>query len=163
MSQPVWKCVAQLGDVNPLDHGGYWIFVDETGVYAPEAEWLEVPDIDDAGGLNVRRAYRFILEPCTFQNEILSDNPYHPDYPVWFANRLDQLANFAGMEVPELIALFCAENPLERAEAWRVVGSYFGFHELDNYPLELRRRETRQRYSDPRYDESPAPSSAPVK
>ena len=23
MSQPAWECIAQLGDKNPIDHGGY--------------------------------------------------------------------------------------------------------------------------------------------
>ncbi len=47
MSQPAWECIAQLGDKNPIDHGGYWILRDTTGVYAEEAELLLVPDDED--------------------------------------------------------------------------------------------------------------------
>jgi hypothetical protein len=68
MSQPEWKCVANLGDVNPIDHGGFFVFVDKTGHYAPEVEILEVPDEDS----EKRRwtVYRFCLEDCTFASDI---------------------------------------------------------------------------------------------
>ena len=42
--QPKWKLIAQLGDVNPIDYGGYFIYEDETGVYPPEGEKLLIID-----------------------------------------------------------------------------------------------------------------------
>lgn len=42
-NQPVWKFVANPGDANPIDHGGLFVLVDETGVYPPEM------GVDDAG------------------------------------------------------------------------------------------------------------------
>ena len=51
MSQPVWSCIANLGDVNPIDYGGYFVYIDTTGVYPPEAELLIAPsDNDDDDG-----------------------------------------------------------------------------------------------------------------
>ena len=47
MSQPQWKLVAQLGDVHPIDYGGCFVYVDETGVYDPEMEILDSPDNDN--------------------------------------------------------------------------------------------------------------------
>lgn len=152
MSQPVWKLVANLGDVNPLDHGGFFVYVDETGVYPPEAEVLEVnengfDDEDDDKGEWV--VHRFILEPCTYINGILSDNKFHPECPAWFADDIKSLATFVDMEVEELIRLFCSNAPLEQAVAWRAVGDYWGCYELDHYPLTFTSRsELKARYPD---------------
>jgi len=140
--QPEWKTVANLGDVNPIDYGGYFVNVDTTGVYPPEAELLEVDY--ETGKCTV---YRFILENMTYQNGILSDNQFHPDHAVWFAGKLGQVASCMGTTADELVEQFTSSNPIDRAIAWRCIGDYFGFHELDSYPLELTRNEVKQRYA----------------
>ena len=158
MSQPKWKCIANLGDESPIEYGGLFVFVDETGVYAPEAELLEPPCEDEAAP-QVWTVYRFTLEPCTFENGILSDNPYYKDHPAWFAKPeseraerpqdttyLADICSSMDMEAGELVRLFCSDDPLERAEAWRCVGEYHGYDDLDSYPLELSRNEVFGRY-----------------
>ena len=42
--QPKWKLLANLGDANPIDYCGYFVYRDETGVYRDEAEKLISPD-----------------------------------------------------------------------------------------------------------------------
>lgn len=163
MTQPVWKLVGNLGDVNPLDYGGFFVYVDTTGVYPPEVEVLQVDeneqdeDNNDNGHWTV---YRFILEPCTFINWVLSDNRSHPDKPAWFATpesrKLDRpqdtcyfsgLCQFCDIEPEELVRLFCSDDPLERAQAWRTVGDYHGYDELDPDPLEFTSKlEVKMRY-----------------
>jgi len=161
MSQPQWKFVAQLGDVDPIEHGGYFIFVDETGVYAPEAELLEVIEEGDEISWEVRR---FILEPCTYIDGILSDNKFHPQYPAWFATPepekakrpqdttyLSNIASCQGLAVEELIKQFCSTDPIQRAWAYRAVGEYHGFANLDEYPLvftDEQRSEVEERYKE---------------
>ncbi len=161
MSQPTWKLIANLGDVNPVEHGGYFVYIDETGVYDPEACLLIAPDeteikTDTTTPENVYweqgewTEYRFSLERCTYDaaNDILSDNKFHPDYPAWFAKPererverpqdttyLQNIANSMGIEKAELIRLFCSENPIERAEAYRCIGEYHGLENLDSDPL----------------------------
>lgn len=76
--QPTWKLIANLGDVHPIDYGGYFVYVDETGTYEAEAELLEVPEDED----RTYRVYRFILDRCTLTNGVLSDNKFHPDHPA---------------------------------------------------------------------------------
>lgn len=164
--QPVWKLAAQLGDVHPIDYGGYFVFVDETGVYPPEAEYLDSPD-DDNGEW---RAYRFRLEPCTFIDGILSDNRFHPESPAWFATPeserasrpqdttyLADLADFAGLPVETLAAMFTGSGfGIEvQAEAWRLVGLYHGFENLDSYPLVMTREEAEARYDSAPYVAEP--------
>jgi hypothetical protein len=144
MSQPQWKFIANLGDKHPIDHGGYFIYIDETGVYPPEAELLVEPENDDGEWV----IYRFALEPCTYINGILSDNKYHPALPAWFAKTEEQraerpqdttylkdIADFMGAEVQDLVNWFISDDPQERAAGWMAVGDYHGFENLDNYPL----------------------------
>lgn len=170
MTQPVWKTIANLGDADPVDHGGYFVMVDETGVYPPEVEvlvepceeWLQNDGTEtdcipkDEGQWTV---YRFILEPCTFADGILSDNPYHPASAAWFAKPeskraerpqdttyLANLCRCCGISEKELISYFCSDDPIQRALAWRNVGMYHGWYELDQYPLTLSREEVCKRY-----------------
>lgn len=145
MSQPVWKLIANLGDVNPIEYGGYFIYVDKTGVYGPEAELLISPDSDN-GKWGV---YRFSLDKCTFINGILSDNKFHPELSAWFAKPttyLSNVANCVGGDVSGLIQWFCSDNPCERAMAYRCVGDYHGFENFDSYPLTLNHKEVLKRY-----------------
>ena len=50
MSQTVWKFVTNLGDASPLDYGGLFVYIDETGVYPPEMERVELENEDCAEG-----------------------------------------------------------------------------------------------------------------
>jgi hypothetical protein len=145
--QPIWKLVAQLGDVNPVDYGGCFVYTDETGVYAPEMEILESPDDDDAPeGWTV---YRVMLEPCTYQDGVLSDNKYHPTYPVWFADKIADVARSCGIDELNLLAQFTSPDAIERAWAYRAVGEYFGFYEFDQYPLTFHdRADVDRRYAE---------------
>lgn len=149
MSQPVWQLVAQLGDMNPTEYGGYWIFEDTSGAYAPEGEILILDDEDSEESSG--EVFRFIMENCTYQNGILSDNKFHPSHSVWFGDELDSLSSFYGQSSAELIEAFTSSDPIKRAFAWRAVGEYFGFYELDSYPLRLSRAEIVERYSEHPY------------
>ena len=162
MSQPDWECIAQLGDANPTEYGGYWIFRDKTGVYAPEGEYLFCPD-DEDGEYEV---YRFSLDKCTFINGVLSDNKFHPECSAWFATPevrrderpqdttyLSNIASCMDSSVEELIGMFTSDDIVERAEAYRMVGEYHGFMNLDEYPLHLTRAEVERRYDQPKYQE----------
>jgi len=143
--QPVWKMVGQVGDINPIDHSGGFIYIDETGVYPPEVEYIHAPTEYNGEPWVI---YRFILEPCTYINGVLSDNKFHPDKPAWFAKTeeerkerpqdttyLKNVCDFVGMAEPEMIDLFTSDDPQERAAAWMAVGDYHGFENLDEYPL----------------------------
>lgn len=147
-NQPIWKRVAQLGDKHPREYGGYWIFVDTTGVYDPQGEWLEVPDDETSP----RQAYRFDLTLCTFQDGVLSDNKFHPAHPAWFAEQIGSIASTCGMAERDLINLFCSQDPVERAEAYRALILNFGAFELDQYPLTLTASEVESRYDNAPYE-----------
>ena len=157
-AQPKWKFLTNIGDASPLDHGGFFIYTDETGVYPPEAEVVLLDDETDDPHYTV---HRFSLDRCTFVNGVLSDNKFHPDHAAWWAkpeaekaDRPQDTTYMSGIcasmdvEYDELVRLFCSDNPLELAEAYRCVGEYHGYANLDDYPLKMRRRELWRRYKE---------------
>jgi hypothetical protein len=148
MSQPNWKFIANLGDRNPIEYGGYFVFDDTTRVYSPEAELLIEPQGDIDSDKARWTIYRFILEPCTHINGILSDNKFHPDKRAWFANDIGSVSNFVGISLAELVDMLCNGNSENKAIAWRAIGDYFGFENLDSYPLSLTLAEVKTRYAE---------------
>lgn len=138
--QPKWKLVAQLGDVNWIDEGGLFVYEDATGVYPPEIEMLRSAVADD--GVTGRWiSYRAVLEPCTLQNGVLSDNRFHPDKPAWFADRLAGVASYIGQPLDELVLWFLSPEVVLRARAWESIGDYFGWENLDSQPWRSQNRE----------------------
>jgi hypothetical protein len=133
--QPNWQLIENLGDIHPIEYGGYFVYEDTTGVYPSEAELLISPD-DDSGKWTV---YRFILEPCTWINQVLSDNKFHPEHPAWFADSIGAISNYVDIPLAELIDMLVNGNTVNRAMAWRAIGEYHGFKNLDSYPLTLGR------------------------
>jgi hypothetical protein len=148
--QPKWAFVANLGDVNPLDHGGLLVYRDRTGVHPPEAVRIEPRDHDDVPEQERDRSWyvtRFVLEPCTHQDGVLSDNPYHPDQPAWFAKDLHAIAaSFGSCDRAALIADLCSKDPVRLALGYQAIGLYFGFHEFADADIITGRVEMRRRY-----------------
>jgi hypothetical protein len=163
--QPKWKFVSNLGDASPLDYGGDFLFIDETGVYPPELEHLELadPTVQDDDKLRYT-IHRVVLENCTFVKGVLSDNKFHPDYPVWFARKdpehkarhgYDQWSRFCDtaksveMTGKQLAKQFCDEDPEQRALAWKLIIDANGWHEFDEYPhTNMTRKEVIERYKE---------------
>lgn len=152
--QPLWRFLANLGDVNPIEYGGVFVYYDMTGVYDPEVEILEAPEEDeDEDGDDDRKwtAYRVLLEPCTFQDGFLSDNSFHPELEAWFGGADDLVAMSDGngiAGVALLVAMFTSDDPSTRACGYRVAWEHFGLHEFDQEPLTLNRAEVEERYPD---------------
>ncbi len=61
-NQAIWKFIGNLGDINPIEHGGLFVYIDETGHYSPEAVLLH-PKTEKK--YEVRR---FSIENCTYTN-----------------------------------------------------------------------------------------------
>lgn len=139
MSQPEWVFLTNLGDADLIEHGGLFVYTDKTGVYPPEMERLE----RDGKKFEV---HRVVLEPCTFEDGILSDNPFHKDYPAWFADSLESVAASMDYDIDELRADFCSDDAKKRAFAWRAVLDHHGWANGDEYPLRLKKSEVEARY-----------------
>jgi hypothetical protein len=156
MGQPKWKQVGNLGDVDFLEYGGALVFVDETGEYAPEIERVE---LREGGTWEIRRAS---LERLKRVKGYLVSAKYKPDWPhpvhryhEWFAaDKLDDVAESMGYHDGDTLAeMFCSDDPMTLARAYTAVGDYFGWDNLDAYPLILSKEETEKRYADETSDE----------
>ena len=152
-----WKCKVNLGDVNPIDHGGYFVFVSDNPAHRPEAALLQEPadDETDACGDWASDAqwklYRFELERMKVVTEDdggtthqylvpLDYDPKHGSasgYVPWFVDDLDQVASFIGSTTKDLKADLCSADPVDRAQAYRAVGDYWGFDSFDGYAVRL--------------------------
>jgi hypothetical protein len=127
--QPSWKFLANLGDANPAEEGGVFVYQDETGVYPPEAEVLEP---HRRGRWKI---YRVVLDKCTFIDGVLSDNKFHTDKPAWFADKVDGVINTC--DCPKIIEWLCGDDVVDRARAYQSLWEYFGLENFDGYPLTL--------------------------
>ena len=141
--QPVWKLIAKLGDVHPIDYGGAFAYEDATGVYDPEVELIETEE--DCERWTV---YRFSIDPCTFINGILSDNKFHPELTALFADSLEAVAETYGRAASDIIHSLTSGSLQDRAQAWLNIGNYHGMENLDSYPLTFTdRAEVEARYA----------------
>lgn len=127
--QPDWKFIANIGDANPAEEGGVFLYEDKTGVYAPEAEILE------PRRHGVWKIHRVVLTKCTFEDGVLSDNPFHKDKPAWFAGKIGSTINTC--DHPDIIAHLCGDDIIDRARAYQSLWEYHGLENFDGYPLTL--------------------------
>jgi len=151
--QPDWQFIANLGDRNPLEYGGYFIYQDATGVYPEEGEALLINDPDEPE--NGYIVYRFLLDRLKLVDGWLVPINYdsswpHPvdRYDAWFHEELDSVARTAAVDtdLAELELAFTSADPLVRARAYEAIGSYYGLHELDPDPIVFDRQEVEERY-----------------
>lgn len=147
--QPERELLANLGDASDLDSGGYFVYRDKTKVYGPEAEFLT----DTNNGDGYHYLYRFTLDRQKIIEDTLVPFNYKPDWPhplqdysAWFTDSLAAIADYVGLTLAELTIQLCSENPLELAEAYRAIGDYHGFHNLDADPARLTETEAREHY-----------------
>ncbi len=148
MSQPIWKFIANLGDASPLDHGGYFVYEDTTGVYGFEGERIEP---NEEGTLEIRRVPLDRLKEMRVDDRIyLVPFAYNHTWPhyvsayvEWFA---DSLAEIADGSPQELIRMLCSANGLERAQAYREIYDHHGWDNGDAYPRTIRRSDAKRAY-----------------
>jgi len=142
-SQPKYQFVVNLGDATPLEHGGDFLFVDTTGVYPPFLVHIE--ESHGKGKYRVSRIEcpRLIYSATT---GILSNNHYHSDKPVWFADKIASAASMNGSDEETLRGQLLAMCPMERARGYLALTGRFGWYEFDQYPDTMTRTEIRRVY-----------------
>ncbi|KKL10220.1 hypothetical protein LCGC14_2558000 [marine sediment metagenome] len=129
--QPDWEEVGHIGDVNWPEYGGGPVFIDRTGVYAPELEYVEPPTDDlEFSDPNARwTIYRVVLDP---------------EVPAW--GDIEHVAQAMGADPKELAADFASDDPIQRAGAYESWARYYGWHEFDQEPLTLTCAGMNERY-----------------
>ena len=134
MTQPSFWCVANLGDVDPFEHGGQFVCVDRTGVYPPELVVIE-PLEDES------KKYKYIIQlerlmaikDCSGNVTALSDNKFHTNYTAWFGDKagLKAVADHVGVSFEKLVRQFLSSNPIENAIAYKAASDFFGCKNFD--------------------------------
>ena len=146
------KLLANLGDADPVSYGGFFVFELSDGSF--EIEVLEEPE-DDEDDPDARwTVRRFSPDRCTYENGVLSDNPYNPKLEAWYNPKLEAwfapvgpVAASIDVTESEMIANLCSEDPVARAWAYQALYLYHGGDNFDSYPLYLTQKEVEERFA----------------
>lgn len=134
MSQPSYFCIANLGDVNPFEHGGAFVCIDRRGIYDPI---LLIYDQD------LRRRSEVTLERCHKIPDAsnprwqVGTNRFHPTLVEWFSDSLERCAYFNGCQIYEIIDKLTGSNIIQRAIAYKMLVDYHGVYEFDQCPYDF--------------------------
>lgn len=143
MTQPSFWCIANIGDANPLEHGGCFVLVDRTGVYSPELLLLTVDD-DGYKQASIVMDELIRIKRANGLHE-LSDNKFHPDHATWFGEtkELQALASFAEWRYENLVSGFLSSSPMTNAFCWRDLQAFHGIENFDT-PTKIEDDRARQ-------------------
>jgi hypothetical protein len=130
----VTRKLGAVGDVNPIEHGGGFILGGEKGTGGP---WLEYSygisdwpeswdvDLDDPKWLN-RKVTLYRIDLAIDGESLMADL----NWVDW-----DSVSTACGYSDDDPWSNL--RTAQQRASAVMDVAGYYGWHELDNYPLEL--------------------------
>lgn len=145
--QPIWKLACTVGDINPIEYSGGFVYIDSTGVYGPELEWIESEDQHKAEPTRWT-VYRIMLERCSltpagnlvpYGFHLRTDLPYPIErYTEWFDNPNWNMTT-------ELREMLCSDNPMDLANAYLELAQYHGWENFDSYPLTFTNRDELQK------------------
>lgn len=126
--------LGEIGDVNPIEYGGGFVFGGDPGSGGP---WVEyVYGLDEVGTPESMLVYRADLH--SDGKEFLS----WYDWVDW-DKIADSLGDYSGIDHYTASKLRTAQA---RAMATQDVAGYYGWSELDQYPLELSAAELAARW-----------------
>jgi signal peptidase I len=134
MAQPLWNCVANLGDVNALEHGGRFVVVDALGNYDPEV-WIIYPNDEKTEWTKVT----ICVDRCFVGTKGLNDNHYHAGLTTWWYDKLDDICSSNDISRDLLSGYFVGSSVNARALAYGMLYDYFGaqeFGDVDKYDKE---------------------------
>lgn len=143
-NQPKWKQVGTVGDICFVQHDGGPVFIDETGVYPPELEYVQNMPHED--GNEDAYVYRIVLDPLKLspKGKLIPARydeswPYPvEDYTEWFDDNVNSVAEFVGVSREEFIQAITSDDPMTRAHAYEALAQYHGWENFDSYPLHFR-------------------------
>lgn len=67
-------------------------------------------------------------------------------YEEWFVKDLGSIASYIDSTRDKVVGWLCSEDVKDRASAYKAIGDYHGFRNLDDYPLDLTEAEINTRW-----------------
>lgn len=137
--QPEWRFFANIGDADPLIHGGIFIFTDATGVYLPEIEVFEPPEearSDEPGWYWGDECTKFFDKKLAPKGTIwrFCVEKTHDDEWYW---------READAETREALL---SEDLIAQCQALMDIAHCYGLVNFDQYPTEIDYWEALERY-----------------
>jgi hypothetical protein len=131
----VCKLLANLGDVNPVDHGGYFVINRNASKRLdPEYQLVILETIDEP--IPTWYYGHISIDKCYYTNGILSDNQYHLDKPAWFADWFKDYDPTCDDERDYHLKsrdYICSDDPIKRGSVYRDLGMYYGWENLGGH------------------------------
>lgn len=137
--QPSYWCIENIGDVDPVEHGGAFVLVDRTGVYNPVLLILEGDCANGHSLHDIELDSLIRIKDEDDRLDSLSDNRFNPDVPAWFGDKksLQDLANFSGHSYDSLLNSFLSSCPVERAFPYMSAFLFYGSENLGGNPRKI--------------------------
>ncbi len=127
------RALGQLGDVNPIEYGGGFVLRCTGG----GREGRATHEIEIAPHAEEES------DPITVYRVEVPDDVFR-EYS-WA--RASDVAQMIGTDTSTLVGdMGLSRDPVQRARAVEAIADYYGWHELDQYPLKLSRSELRRRW-----------------
>ena len=146
--QPSFWCIANIGDVDPMLHGGKFILIDRNGIYNPVMLVIEPQESEPSWeDPETYKEYVVELAPLICASKLsLSDNKFYPNVEAWFGSTesLESVAKCAGITIQELMSKFLSSCPLDRAFAYSEVAGYYGIENFDDSPHKMKHEEAKK-------------------
>ena len=154
-----------VGDVNPLQYGGWLIGLRDTHVDCIVIEPIDWEENGKKQGEGIDcLTYRVCLDRFKVIGDINTraeylvpdrwDNSWSwgPDNTEWWDDTSfrESIQN-SGIGWDEFVTAICSTNPVHRAFAWQEIASYFGIQNLDDYPMREKESDLRRRFALPFY------------
>lgn len=117
------KLLGGIGDVNPVTHGGGYIYQDDDSLWLEYSHGLET-------GVSTIKLFIVHIEDCVECD--------------WAD--LDKVATSYGCEVDSLIAMGRSPNLVDRAYLLEAIGGYYGWENFDPYPVTLTEQQLTDRW-----------------
>lgn len=119
--------IGTFGDVNPVDYGGGVIYRNEYGTRVEYTHGLDGGDTPE----------KMVVYSVTVPDDVFAEHTWAKPGDV---------ASSVGTNAAQLIASGMSHSLQERVGVLEDVAGYYGWHELDNYPLTMTEKELRRRW-----------------
>src|SRR5574341_164957 len=134
--------IGSIGDRNPIEYGGGYIFT-ASGSGGPWVEYFDgletvAPDADEDEDLD--------LEVIIYRVDLHEDGKRFLSWYDWVD--WNDVARSAGQDVEDYTSPSNLRTAQARALAIQDAAGYYGWHEFDQYPLQLTLGKLKQRWGE---------------